>query len=110
MMESENIAFSTATRDLLPSRRILQGIEQHSFITLNSYTPSDTIQAPTLPPSKIFEGDNNACIVLATTDMQFKPPTKHISIKFHHFHDNVWNGTLEIIKIGTHENVADIFT
>jgi len=64
---------------------------------------------PSFPPSKVLE-DKNACIVLATTKMHIKPRTKHILFKYHHFHDQVHNGTLEILKIGTHENVADIFT
>jgi hypothetical protein len=42
--------------------------------------------------------------------MQFKPRTKHISIKYHHFHDQIKNGTLEIVKVATNENLADIFT
>jgi hypothetical protein len=84
--ESEYNALSTATRDLLPLRRILADIEQFSFITLFPTKVVDHIVTPSLPPSKVFE-DNNACIVLATTNMQFKPRTKHISIKNHHFHD-----------------------
>jgi len=97
-MESEYIALSTATRDLLPLRCILTDIEQLSFITLSTSNNIDIIGVPLLPPSKVFE-DNNACIVLATTEMQFKPCTKHISIKYHHFHDQVKNGTLEIVKV-----------
>jgi hypothetical protein len=76
---------------------------------LTSLSTTDHVYASTLPPSKVFE-DNNACIVLAMTDMQFKPHTKNISIIYHHFHDQVYNGTLEIIKVGTDENIADIFT
>jgi len=107
--ESEYIALSTATRDLLPLRRILQGIHNLSFIKLSCHNPYDTISSPCLPPSKIFE-NNNACITLATTEMHFKPRTKHISIKFHHFYDKIRDGTLTVIKIGTNENIADIFT
>jgi hypothetical protein len=71
--------------------------------------PSDSIHSTVLPPSKIFE-DNNTCIIIATTETQFKPRTKHISLKFHHFQDHVRNGILEIIKVDTDENLADIFT
>jgi len=109
MTESEYIALSTAARELIPLRCILSDIHTHSFINLQNGAPSNTIKSLILPPSKIFE-DNNACIVLATTKTHFKPQTKHISLKFHNFHDQVHQGYIEIIKIGTNENMADIFT
>jgi hypothetical protein len=110
--ESEYIALSTATRELLPLRQILQDIMQHSFIKLPSPT-HDSIATTTfqsnLGPSLVFE-DNSACIVLATKETQFKPRTKHISLKYHHFHDQIQNGNLKIIKVASSENWADIFT
>jgi hypothetical protein len=65
----------------------------------------DHVHTSALPPSKVFEG-NNACIVLVMTDKQFKPCTEHIPIIYHH-HDQVFNGTLKIIKVGNDENIAD---
>ncbi len=53
--------------------------------------------------------DNSACVVLATAEMQFKLRPKRISIKYHHFQDQVRNGTIVVIKGGTNENIADIF-
>jgi hypothetical protein len=107
--DSEYIALSTATHELLPLCRILMDIHQSKFISTMVKLPSDSIHSTVLPPSKIFE-NNNACIVLATTEPQFKPRTKHISLKFHHFQDHVRSGILEIIKVDTHEYLADIFT
>jgi hypothetical protein len=106
--ESEYIALSTGTRELLPLRRILEDIHRHSFINIatSSSTPSST--SP-IPPSKVYE-DNNACIVLATTETHFKPRTKHISLKYHHFHDQIRNGNLQIIRVDINSNIADIFT
>ncbi len=110
--ESEYIALSSATRELLPLRRVLNDILQYTFIHLPS-TTNDTISSSTfhsvLPPSQIFE-DNNACIVLATSEGNFKPRTKHISLKFHHFKDQIVNGTLQVIKVDSAQNWADIFT
>jgi hypothetical protein len=77
--ESEYIALSTATHDILPLRRILQDIAQHSFISIPSFNYNSTLKTSSLQPSKIYE-DNNACIVLATTATNFKPRTKHISL------------------------------
>jgi len=86
--ESEYIALSTATWDLIPLRRILSDIHQSKFISVTVHPIHDSIHSYSLPPSKVFE-DNTACIVLATTETQFKPRTKHISLKFHHFQDQV---------------------
>ena len=43
-------------------------------------------------------------------DEQFCPHTKHIGIKWHHFHDQVTNGHVEIQKIDTKINWANILT
>jgi hypothetical protein len=111
--ESEYIALSSATRELLPLRRILQDIVTNSFIRLPPDTTGDTIStssfSTTIKPSNVYE-DNSACIVLATTDSTFKPRTKHISLKFHHFQDHVRNGNLRILKVNSEQNWADIFT
>jgi len=111
--ESEYIALSSATRELLPLRRILQDIVTNSFIRLPPDTTGDTIStssfSTTIKPSNVYE-DNSACIVLATTDSNFKPRTKHISLKFHHFQDHVRNGNLRILKVNSEQNWADIFT
>jgi hypothetical protein len=107
--ESEYITQSIATQDLLPLCHILIEIHNHSFISLHDTSSLDVIQTPSLPPSKVFK-DSNTCIVLSTTETPFKPREKHILIKYHHFHEKVCNGTFEILKISTHENIADIFT
>jgi hypothetical protein len=107
--ESESIALSTATRELLPLRRILEDINKHSFVNLLPPSSSHITAQNNIPPSKVYE-DNNACIILATTETHFKPRTKHISLKYHHFHDQIRNGHLQIIKVNTHSNIADIFT
>ena len=107
--ESEYIALSMATRDLIPLRHILSDIHDSKFISVMTTSFTDLVHSPILPPSKVFE-DNSACIVLATTEQHFKPRTKHISLKFHHFQDQARQGILEIVKVGTHDNLADIFT
>jgi hypothetical protein len=63
----------------------------------------------TMQPSKLYE-DNTACIVLATSEANFKPRTKHTSLKYHHFHDQIKARHLQILKVGTDDNWADIFT
>ncbi len=58
--------------------------------------------------SKVY-GDNQSCLTIATTDAN-GPQTKHLSIKYHHFHDQVLNGTVQVLKVHTNDNWANIFT
>jgi histone deacetylase 1/2 len=106
--ESKYIALTSATRDLLPLQQILCDLNTHSFVSIPKQTSSN-INNSTLMASKIYE-DNAACIVLATTTSYFKPRTKHISIKWHHFCDQIKNGHITILKVATDDNIADIFT
>ena len=61
-------------------------------------------------PRQLFYEDNAGCIVLATDPDQNRPRTKHIGIKYHHFRDQVRNGTITVKKVDTKLNWADIFT
>jgi hypothetical protein len=101
-------ATSSCSALALPLHQILQDIDQCSFITLPQNTTS-TINNSSLSPSRIYE-DNAACIVLATTNTNFKPRTKLFSIKWHHFWDQIQNGSLTILKVATDDNITDIFT
>jgi len=102
--EAEYITLSMAARELIPIRRVLLELIRHS--PLQSITTNPT---GSLPPSIIYE-DNASCIVLATKDSHFKPRTKHISLKYHHFRDYIRSGALQITKVPTVSNLVDIFT
>jgi hypothetical protein len=86
-MESEYIALSMATRDLLPLHHILQEINQHSLIPTSIPTNFNTTRSPTLSATQIFK-DNAAYMVLAQSDSN-KVRKKHIAIKWHHFRDQI---------------------
>jgi hypothetical protein len=106
--EAEYIALSMATRELLPLRRILQEINQHSLIHLPIPDQYNITRSSKLQATIVFE-DNASCIVLAHSEGS-KQRTKHISIKWHHFRDQIRNGNIKIVKIDTHSNWADILT
>ena len=106
--EAEYIALSMATRELLPLRRILQEITQHSLVHLPLPTQFSTTRSSTMQATQVYE-DNASCIVLAHSEGS-KQRTKHISIKWHHFRDQIRNGNLKVVKIDTHSNWADILT
>ena len=99
--ESKYIALSSATREILPLWRVLQDIALNTFIQ-SPTSQKDFILTNAfhslISPSKVYE-DNTACIVLATTESNFKPCTKHISLKFHHFHDYIKNSSLQILNV-----------
>ena len=61
-----------------------------------------------LQPTTVWE-DNASYLVLATEDNKYRPRTKHITVKYHHFHDQVKNGTCKVQKIASALNTADIF-
>jgi len=59
--------------------------------------------------SIVYE-DNMGCLEIASKPEQYRPRTKHIGIKWHHFRDQVASGQVEIEKIDTSINWADFFT
>jgi hypothetical protein len=60
--------------------------------------------------SSIILEDNAAALALANDGEKYHPRTKHLSIKWHHFRDQVVKGWLQVHKVDTKENWADIFT
>ena len=54
--------------------------------------------------------DNTAAIALANDGDKYRPRTKHLSLKWHHFRDQIKQGWLKVRKIDTKVNWADIFT
>jgi len=56
----------------------------------------------------VFE-DNNGALELAKTP-RMRPRTKHISLKYHHFRQQVKDGKVKIEAIDTKVQIADIFT
>ena len=104
--ESEHIALSTMMRTLLPMRQLLAEITKHSLVHLD--VNKSIVQTTNMKSSEVFE-DNAACLVLATTD-QYRPRTKHLGVKWHHFKDQVRNGNVKISKVDTKLQWADIFT
>ena len=91
---------SSALRELLPLRRILQEIGDK--LELNFTRPS-------MLHSHVFE-DNNGALGLATSP-KLTPRTKHIAVKYHWFRESIGeeHGVL-LEKIASEDQKADIFT
>jgi hypothetical protein len=122
--EAEYIALSQCCRALLPMRRTLKdifscGIFPNSLKVNNLSTNNVTTRKfehhyhskneSKLEPSIIWE-DNQGCIHLANDPSQNRPRTKHISIKWRHFLDEIQKGNIKITKIHTSLNISVILT
>ena len=98
-LEAEYIALSQAMRDLLPMRRLAKEVSESLGL------PSD--YAATMK-STVFE-DNNGALGLATAP-KMTPRTRHIAVKYHFFKIHIKPGEIEIVKVDTKAQKADIFT
>jgi hypothetical protein len=98
-LEAEYIALSQAMRDLLPMRRLAKEV------SVSLGLPSD--YAATMK-STVFE-DNNGALGLATAP-KMTPRTRHIAVKYHFFKIHIKPGEIEIVKVDTKAQKADIFT
>ena len=96
--EAEYVALSTAAREVLPMRELF--IELQQYLKLGKLTPKIRCT--------MFE-DNASCEQLAKSP-KMNPRTKHIAIKYHHFRQAVKDGYLVIDRVGTKDQLADIFT
>jgi hypothetical protein len=77
--ESEYIALSMASRELLPIHRLIAELHKHSMISTPLDHPFSVTHTSTLEASTVYE-DNASCIVLAHSEGT-KVRTKHISLK-----------------------------
>jgi hypothetical protein len=84
-------------RHLLPLREIVDEIRRHMGLSKDY---------PVRIKSKVFE-DNNGCIAVATSP-KITPRSKHIGTAYFFFKEHL--DKLEILKVDTKEQKADIFT
>ncbi len=94
--KAEYIALSTALRDVIPLMLVMNEL-------------STIWKIPSAAPYVIVHEDNQSAKHLATTE-SFKPRTRHIAVKYHHFRQYVDDKSIRIDYIPTAEQRADIFT
>ncbi len=61
-----------------------------------------------MKPIKIYE-DNSGALLIAKYG-NFTKNSKHIEVQYHYINENYEKGNIDIIKIESENNVADIFT
>ena len=96
--EAEYIALSQSMCDLIPLRNILMDLSKVIIVNPEHLVTYSTV----------FE-DNNGALELAQ-EPKYRPRTKHIAIKYHHFREHVKNKSIRVEAINTKEQITDIFT
>lgn len=98
--EAEYVALSTAMRELLPLRRLVKEVADSLKIE----------RSELMKVSSVWE-DNNAAIILANAEYpNMTPRSKHIAVKYHWFRSHLVPGEVEVRRIDTSVQKADIFT
>ena len=85
-------------RELLPLRELLIELSTVLKLSASSITTKCTV----------FE-DNEGAKELANT-AKYRPRTKHIAVKYHHFRSYVQKDLVPINSIDTKDQLADTFT
>jgi len=110
-MEAEYIALSHSMREVIALREILKELQatvfNKSIKTPKFRTHAKTFEA-SIPTSKVHE-DNQACLKFATMP-KLSPRTKHIALPYHFFRSKVKELEIDIVPIGTNNQLADQFT
>jgi hypothetical protein len=112
--EAEYIALSTCARSLIPMRTLLTEISrfqppaQHPTLTRVGTNDKPHMLCKQ-HRTKVFE-DNAGALEIANQDSQYRPRTKHISIKWHRFRDHVRSGEMIVEKVDTTLQWADFLT
>jgi hypothetical protein len=97
--ESEYMALSQTLREVLPLLRLVKELSAAGF---------DLSTATTRIHCKVFE-DNSGALEMARTP-KMCPRTKHMNLKYHHFREDVSDGSVSIHAIDNLDQLADIST
>ena len=97
--ESEYTGLSYALREVIPIMQLIKEMKANDF-PVKSVTPTIRCQ--------VFE-DNSGALEMATNH-KFRPRTKHLCVKLHHFRDYVSRGEIIIKKINTALQLGDYLT
>ena len=97
--EAEYIALSESLRDFIPLMHIVDKMDDHNI-------PIKTVSS--IIKCKLFE-DNAGAIELAKNP-KFRPRTKHINIKYHHFREYIANNKIELEYVASKDNPSDMMT
>ena len=96
--EAEYIALSAATRYVKSLMYLLDEMREKGI---------QVVTTPTIHCT-VFE-DNSAALEIANVP-KMRPRTRHINVVYHHFRNEVANGRIQVLPIGTKEQQGDLLT
>ncbi len=97
--ESEYIGISSGLRDVIPIMRTLKEMKEEEFLI--GRIDSDVY-------CRVFD-DNSGALEMAKVH-KYRPCTKHMNVKYHHFRDYVTRGDVTLHAIRTDDQPADMLT
>ena len=97
--ESEYTGLSYALREAIPIMNLLNELKDNGFV--------DEVAKPRIY-CEVFE-DNTGALEMAQIH-KYRPRTKHLNVKLHHFRKYVNDGLIRLRKIGTDDQQADYLT
>jgi len=97
--ESEYTGLSYSLRDAIPIMELLKELKKMKF-PIRSAKP--------VVHCKVFE-DNSGALEIATTH-KYRPRTKHLNVKLHHFRDYIIRKEISVCPIDTTMQQADYLT
>jgi hypothetical protein len=97
--ESEYTGLSYALRDAIPIMELLKEMKKRGY-------PIESSQAKV--HCKVFE-DNSGALEMAKIH-KYRPRTKHLNVRLHHFRDYVERNEISIHAINTNDQPADFLT
>jgi hypothetical protein len=100
-MEAEYNALSMALKELLPLKRLVESV-------------ANAVQIPLEPKTEmkvtVWE-DNTGALTLANLEPgRMTPRSKHYGVKYHWFREHLKPNNIEVLRIDTKEQRADMFT
>ena len=100
-MQAEYVALSSALRDLLPLKSLLKEISDEIGLGTDEFAAIKT---------KVWE-DNSGALTLANLEPgRVTSRSKHFAIKYHWFRETLEPNNIEIRKIESKDQIADILT
>jgi hypothetical protein len=97
--ESEYTGLSYALRDAIPMMNLLDEMEYYGFPVFG--------EKPTVH-CRVYE-DNSGALAMAK-EFKYRPRTKHLCVKLHHFRHYVEAGRITVLPISTELQPADMLT
>jgi hypothetical protein len=101
MMEAEYVALSTSCKDLFPiidiTKEICTVLEVHLHDITNMHI-------------KIYEDNAGALTLGCLEPRRMTPRSKHYAVKYHWFGTQIGPRNIDLVKIGTDDQIGDIFT